>query len=172
MMKKERIGFMLLAFLAIFSFAGIYGGFVTGTLGKIALIDPPAEDYFGLVQKVVPMEDVSFGDVVYITSTSGPGYPYVAKADADATTTLGDIRIMVASANSMGPAPSLAEGIIHHPAYAFTSAGLPVHVSNTAGLCTTVDLSTGEYRQIIGYSQSPGVLKFSPSYDVNVVPGE
>ena len=43
-MKKERIGFMLLlAFLAIFSFAGTYGGFVTGTLGKIALIDPPAE---------------------------------------------------------------------------------------------------------------------------------
>ena len=80
MMKKERIGFMLLAFLAIFSFAGIYGGFVTGALGKIALIDPPI-----------------------------------------------------------------------------------------AGLCTTVDLSTGEYRQIIGYSQSPGVLKFRPSYNITEV---
>jgi hypothetical protein len=68
----------------------------------------------------------------------------------------------------MGPAPSLVEGIIHHPAYAFTSAGLPVHVSNTAGLVTTTDLSAG-YTQIIGYSQSPGVLKFRPSYNITEV---
>ena len=118
---------------------------------------------------MVPMEDVSFGDVVYITSTSGPGYPYVAKADSDATATLGDIRIMVAKREQHGSCPFSVEGIIHHPAYAFASAGLPGHVSNTAGLCTTVDLSAGEYRQIIGYSQSPGVLKFRPSYNITEV---
>lgn len=170
-MKKKSLLYVLMAVLGVVSFAGIYDAVITGRLGQIVIDGPPGYNaYTGVVRKVVPLVDVSLGDAVYISTSTGLGYPRVGKADSDDHDTVGDILIMVSDADSGGIALALDNGVMQSTGYDFTSAGLLVYVSNTEGLLTTTEpTTTGKYKQVIGYTESGNVIRVKPAPPV-VIP--
>jgi len=162
-MKKTYL-FIILALLFFAAFAGLYDSLVTGRMGQIVVDGSPGYDsYTGVVRRVTPLVNVSSGDVVYVSTSSGFGYPAVRKADADAGNTMGDLLIMISDATSNGIAPAIEYGSLQLPSLRFTSGGLPVYVSNTSGLITETAPSTaGQIKQIIGYTESKDVLRVKP----------
>ena len=89
---KKKLLYVIMVLVGCFCFAGIYDAVITGKLGQIVIDGPPGyNSYLGVVRRVIPSTDVSLGDVVYVTTDAGAGYPYVAKADASSASTMGDV---------------------------------------------------------------------------------
>jgi len=163
MMKKiYLLGSLILLFMV--SVAGLYDSIITGRMGQITVDGSPGYDsYSGVVRRVTPLVNVSAGEAVYVSTSSGIGYPVVSKADADSAITTGDILVMISDANSNGIALAIEYGSLQLPSLKFTSGGLPVYVSNTSGLITETAPSTaGQIKQIIGYTESKDVLRVKP----------
>lgn len=170
-MKRKSLVFVILAVTAIIGFAGVYDTLLNGTLGKILIRnDPGYNDYSGIVREVIPVTTVSAGDLVYVSTSTGAAYPYVRKADSDAANTTGDILVMIAAATSYGIVPALEYGTMRCSTWNFAGPGLPVYVSNTAGLATTTAQASTKYGQIIGYTISGNVIRFKPEAKATVVP--
>lgn len=170
-MRNKNLMYVVMGLVGLFCFAGIYDAVVTGKLGQIVIDGPPGYNgYVGVVRRVIPKTDVSLGDVVFVNTDAGAGYPYVEKADADASTTVGDILIMVQDATSMGVSLALENGSLSSTGFGFTSPGLPVYVSTTAGLMTeTAPDGSGDQVQIIGYTESGNVLRVKPCLHIDAV---
>lgn len=170
-MSSKNLLYIVMGLVGLFCFAGIYDAVLTGKLGQVVIDGPPGYNgYVGVVRRVVPLTDVEIGDVVFVTTTTGPGYPYVEKADADASTTVGDILVMVQDATSMGVTLALENGSLSSTGFGFTSPGLPVYVSTTSGLMTeTAPDGSGDQVQIIGYTESGNVLRVKPCLHIDAV---
>lgn len=168
---KKCISVVLAVAFGVLMTGAIYQSVVSGLLGRIVIDSPPmGNTYVGVVRKVIPATDMLYGDLVYVSTSIGLGYPYVRKADADAAATVGDIMVMVEAANSGGVALALDNGMISCSRWDFDSAGLALYVSTTSGLIVpTAPSGSGDQVQRVGYSESSGVIKFRPSLDVTTV---
>ena len=160
---------VVLGFLCV---GAMWDFLIQGRLGKIIIdAQPGYNDYVGTVRRVVPATNVTLGDIVYVSTSMGPGFPYVRKADADASNTVGDIMIMVETANSGGVAKALTDGVMHCSSWAFDGPGLPVYVSTTSGLAvTTAPSGSGDQVQKIGYTESSGTIRVKPSLNITENP--
>ena len=165
---KKTIAICILLALGLFAAGGIYDAILTGKLGQIVIDGPPGYNtYTGIVRRVIPLKDVDRGDLVYISTSTGLGYPRVGKADADAANTVGDILIMVEAANSGGVALALDNGVISNSAWDFASAGVLVYVSTTSGLITsTAPSGSGDQVQIVGVTEASDIVRFKPSLNI------
>jgi hypothetical protein len=142
-----------------------------GSPTEVARFDPDlAADlaYSGVVRTVTAGENLAFGDLVYLTTSTGV---IVNKADADASTSVGDLFICLGTINDGSSGLVLVEGFIRHDTWNWTSPGLALYVSTSVGTAQEAAPSgSGDQVQKIGYSWSADIIHFKPSIDITEVP--
>jgi hypothetical protein len=138
-----------------------------GASTAVARFDPNlATDhtYSGIVRTIVAGENIAFGDLIYVTTSTGP---VVMKADADSSSTVGDLMICLETISEGSSGLALVDGFIRDDSWAWASSGLALYVSTDVGSATaTAPSGAGDQVQKIGYSWSANIIHFKPSIDI------
>jgi hypothetical protein len=109
-------------------------------------------------------EALAQGDAVYKNSASK-----WAKADADSSTSMGDLGMATTAISADATGIILRRGYWRNDAFGLTFGGFAgqCYVSQTAGWFTqTAPTGAGTYVQVIGYAHSATVIYFNPGVDV------
>lgn len=121
--------------------------------------------YAGITESVTAAATTSFGDVVYLNSSSSQW----AKAQATTDPTSGAVRVAIAvsSGSSGNPMTILTYGKIRADAnFPTLTTGGPAYISTTAGkIQTTQPASTNQVIRILGYGNTTHEMFFNPSND-------
>ena len=152
-----------------FTHDGTTGATITGTpmvyesKGASALAN---DTHTGLVLEFIAHENLVTGNAVYVHTDDGE----VAKAQADAVTTMAAIGVVMADANANNPVKVLVQGV-YNDSNGFggdlTEGAIMYVDDDTAGLVTaTIPDADGEFVQRVGIAVGPRDVYISPSLDV------
>ena len=152
-----------------FTHDGTTGATITGTpmvyesKGASALAN---DTHTGLVLEFIAHENLVTGNAVYVHTDDGE----VAKAQADAVTTMPAIGVVMADANANNPVKVLVQGV-YNDSNGFggdlTEGAIMYVDDDTAGLVTaTIPDADGEFVQRVGIAVGPRDVYISPSLDV------
>lgn len=168
-MKKKGL-LISLAGLAVLFLAAT--SIITGTVEDLLLGYPLQNNgYSGFTEYVIAGEALDRGTLVYVTSTTGTAHPVVNKADADASTTLGDILIVVEAAADGDTVKALSNGLYRNDAWTWTTPGSIVYASTSGGaINVSAPTAGGDYIQEIGFTRistrsgvTSKILRFKPA---------
>ena len=152
-----------------FTHDGTTGATITGTpmvyesKGASALAN---DTHTGLVLEFIAHENLVTGNAVYVHTDDGE----VAKAQADAVTTMPAIGVVMADAKANNPVKVLVQGV-YNDSNGFggdlTEGAIMYVDDDTAGLVTaTIPDADGEFVQRVGIAVGPRDVYISPSLDV------
>lgn len=116
--------------------------------------------YSGTVLDMTAGETLAFGDFVYLKAADSKLW----LADADASTTLPCLGVVVVGGNADATVTILTHGVITATAWNWTVGGI-LYVSTTAGdVQHTVLSGTGDFAQAVAVALTADTILFNPSY--------
>jgi hypothetical protein len=118
----------------------------------------------------------AFGQLVVVTGNAGSNGPIVKLADADSSTTVGKLYVLVSQVSG-SHWKALRSGQFRDESLSMTTAndsiGKSVYVSTTeGGFTVTAPSGSGDQVQKVGYVIDDNVIDFSPSVDITEIAAE
>jgi hypothetical protein len=111
----------------------------------------------------------AFGQLVVVAAGAGTNGPIVKLADADSSTTVGKLYVLVSQVSG-AHWKALRSGQFRDDSLSMTTANASVYVSTTeGGFTTAAPNGSGDQVQKVGYVIDDNVIDFSPSVDIGEV---